>query len=118
MFLLRIVDNKWMDHIDMMDQLKEGIRLRAYGQRDPIIEFRREGFDMFEEMIANIQSDTLKLLYFGQFKVQPQRHRTSGSHKMTAGQKHRHPPVTRWGATLPARAAAEKKYKNCCGKDA
>ncbi|MGN1050688.1 MAG: preprotein translocase subunit SecA [Acutalibacteraceae bacterium] len=61
-YLLRSVDTHWMDHIDAMEQLKQGIRLRAYGQRDPVVEYRLEGFDMFDEMIANIQEDTAKLV--------------------------------------------------------
>src|SRR5690606_16161998 len=60
--LLRAVDEKWMDHIDAMDQLKYGIGLRAYGQKDPVVEYKREGFDMFDEMIRNIQQDTVKML--------------------------------------------------------
>ena len=60
--LLKSVDEKWMDHIDAMDQLKYGIGLRAYGQHDPVIEYKREGFDMFEEMIRNIQQDTVKMI--------------------------------------------------------
>ena len=61
-YLLKSVDTYWMDHIDNMDQLKQGIRLRAYGQRDPVVEFRIEGFDMFDEMIESIKQDTAKLI--------------------------------------------------------
>lgn len=59
-YLLKNVDTYWMDHIDAMEQLKQGIRLRAYGQRDPVVEYRFEGFDMFDEMIASIREDTVK----------------------------------------------------------
>ncbi|MBR1535217.1 MAG: SEC-C domain-containing protein, partial [Ruminococcus sp.] len=61
-YLLKSVDTYWMDHIDNMDQLKQGIRLRAYGQRDPVVEYRLEGFDMFDEMIESIKQDTAKLI--------------------------------------------------------
>ena len=61
-YLLRSVDTHWMDHIDAMDQLKSGIRLRSYGQHDPVVEYRIEGFDMFDEMIENIREDTVKLM--------------------------------------------------------
>ena len=71
--LLRVVDQKWMAHIDAMDQLRQGIGLRAYGQRDPIIEYRREGFDMFEEMIREIQQDTITMLFHVKVTTKPQR---------------------------------------------
>ena len=61
-YLLRSVDTHWMDHIDNMEQLKAGIRLRSYGQHDPVVEYRLEGFDMFDEMIASIHEDTIKLM--------------------------------------------------------
>ena len=56
--LLRVVDQKWMDHIDAMDQLRQGIGLRAYGQRDPVVEYKLEGYEMFEEMVRSIQEET------------------------------------------------------------
>ena len=61
--LLKVIDRKWMDHIDDMDQLRQGIGLQAYGQRDPLVEYKMAGFDMFDDMIANIQEDTVRLLY-------------------------------------------------------
>ena len=61
--LLKVIDRKWMDHIDDMDQLRQGIGLQAYGQRDPLVEYKMAGFDMFDEMTANIQEDTIRLLY-------------------------------------------------------
>lgn len=61
-YLLKNVDRYWMDHIDAMEELKRGIRLRAYGQHDPVVEYRMEGFDMFDEMIASIREDTVKML--------------------------------------------------------
>ena len=61
--LLKVVDSKWMDHLDAMDQLRQGIHLRAYGQRDPLIEYKFESYDMFNQMIEEIQSDTVRLVY-------------------------------------------------------
>ena len=68
-YLLKSVDTYWMDHIDNMDQLKQGIRLRAYGQRDPVVEYRIEGFDMFDEMIESIKQDTAKLVLIAPKRV-------------------------------------------------
>ena len=68
-YLLKSVDTYWMDHIDNMDQLKQGIRLRAYGQRDPVVEYRLEGFDMFDEMIESIKQDTAKLIQLAPKRV-------------------------------------------------
>ena len=72
MCLLRNVDTKWMDHIDAMDQLRQGIYLRSYGQRDPVVEYRLEGFEMFDAMIDNIKEDTVRMLLTIELKIQPQ----------------------------------------------
>ena len=72
MCLLRNVDSKWMDHIDAMDQLRQGIYLRSYGQRDPVVEYRLEGFEMFDAMIDSIKEDTVRMLLTIELKVQPQ----------------------------------------------
>ena len=66
--LLKQVDTKWMDHIDAMDELKKGISLRSYGQKDPVVEYRIEGFDMFDEMIAGIREETVKILLLAPFR--------------------------------------------------
>ncbi len=117
--LLRVVDDKWMDHIDMMDQLKEGIRLRAYGQRDPIVEFRKEGFDMFEEMIASIQQETLRMLFFGQLAVrQPEQEKPAGSANYgDGGSKKQAKAGNTVGRNDPCPCGSGKKYKNCHGKE-
>lgn len=116
--LLRVVDNKWMDHIDMMDQLKEGIRLRAYGQRDPIIEYRKEGFDMFEEMIASIQAETLKFLFFGRFETRPVQQQPQGQANYGGGGSKKPVKVgEKVGRNSPCPCGSGKKYKNCHGKD-
>ena len=118
--LLRVVDEKWMDHIDMMDQLKEGIRLRAYGQRDPIVEYRKEGFDMFEEMISNIQSDTLRMLYFGQLakRPDPKEAPKGNANYGDGGSKAQAKSDKKVGRNDPCPCGSGKKYKNCCGKEA
>ena len=67
--LLRVVDEYWMDHIDAMTELRQGIGLRAYGQSDPVVEYKREGYDMFEEMIAAIQEETLRRLYSARIRT-------------------------------------------------
>ncbi len=117
--LLRVVDEKWMDHIDMMDQLKEGIRLRAYGQRDPIVEFRREGFDMFEEMIESIQQETLRMLYFGQLAKRPAaQEQPKGSANYGDGSAQAPAKSDKKvGRNDPCPCGSGKKYKNCHGKD-
>ena len=71
--MLKTVDQKWMDHLDAMDQLRDGIGLRAYGQRDPVIEYKFEGYEMFQEMIKSIQEDTLRYLFRVKVKAAPER---------------------------------------------
>ncbi|QXM05197.1 preprotein translocase subunit SecA [Crassaminicella indica] len=118
--LLRIVDTKWMDHIDAMDQLRQGISLRAYGQEDPVRAYQMEGFDMFEAMIASIQEDTLKHLFNVTVQTETERKQvvkvtgTSGP-DAPVGKK----PVTkekRVGRNDPCPCGSGKKYKKCCGK--
>jgi preprotein translocase subunit SecA len=80
--LLRVVDEKWMDHIDAMDQLRRGIGMRAYGQRDPVVEYKFEGFEMFEEMIRNIQQDAVKCCFtcaFNREQGVPKREKSGGA---------------------------------------
>ena len=121
--LLRAVDEKWMDHIDAMDQLKYGIGLRAYGQKDPVVEYKREGFDMFDEMIRNIQQDTVKmLLHIKKENIVVQRQQvareTSAIHGET--QRTREPKkreATKVGRNDPCPCGSGKKYKKCCGSN-
>ncbi len=113
--LLRVVDTKWMSHIDAMDQLRQGIGLRAYGQRDPIIEYRREGFEMFEEMIREIQQDTVTMLYHVKVTTRPQ----SGEapKEITpAPKKTLDSSGNKVGRNAPCPCGSGKKYKNCCGQ--
>jgi preprotein translocase subunit SecA len=122
--LLKSVDEKWMDHIDAMDQLKHGIGLRAYGQRDPVVEYRMEGFDMFDEMIRNIQHDAVtELLRIRKENVVVQR--TQVAKPLTAShgsdgetvKKPKKRDVEKVGRNDPCPCGSGKKYKMCCGKN-
>jgi len=116
--LLRVVDEKWMDHIDAMDQLRYGIGLRAYGQRDPVIEYKFEGFEMFEEMIKNIQEDSVKLLLHLNKERVIQREKVAEPVEASHGDEPKK-PVTRSsdkvGRNDPCPCGSGKKYKKCCG---
>jgi preprotein translocase subunit SecA len=118
--LLRVVDEKWMDHIDAMDQLRYGIGLRAYGQRDPVVEYKFEGFEMFEEMIRNIQEDSIKLI----LRARIDREHTMQREKVIEPINASHgdgpkKPVSRSsdkvGRNEPCPCGSGKKYKRCCG---
>mgnify|MGYP000991734335 FL=1 len=118
--LLRSVDEKWMDHIDAMDQLKYGIGLRAYGQHDPVIEYKREGFDMFEEMIRNIQQDTVKMiLHVKKENIVVKREQvakpTMASHGDDGVRKPKKRDIAKVGRNEPCPCGSGKKYKKCCG---
>ena len=118
--LLRSVDEKWMDHIDSMDQLKYGIGLRAYGQHDPVIEYKREGFDMFDEMIRNIQEDTVKMiLRIKKENIVVKREQvakpTMASHGDDGVRKPKRRDVAKVGRNEPCPCGSGKKYKKCCG---
>lgn len=120
--LLRVVDQKWMDHIDNMDHLKQGIGLRAYKQMDPIQAYQMEGSSMFEEMIEGIKIDTVKFLYHIQIQKPVERERvaeeTSASHGGDEGDTKKQPVrnENRVGRNDPCSCGSGKKYKNCCGK--
>ena len=116
--LLRNVDLKWMDHIDAMSDLKQGIYLRSYAQHDPVVEYRIEGFDMFDQMIEAIREDTVKMLMTVRIKAAPQREQvavpveTSGDGSVSA-------TVTKKkkvGRNDPCPCGSGKKYKHCCGR--
>ena len=119
--LLGSVDRRWMDHIDAMTELRDGIGLRAYGQRDPVIEYKREGYEMFEEMVRLIQEDTIRRLYFTVLAKPMERTQvakpTTESHGETAEQPQK-PAKTaaKVGRNDPCPCGSGKKYKNCCGK--
>ena len=120
--LLRVVDQKWMDHIDAMDQLRHGIGLRAYGQRDPVIEYKFEGFQMFEEMIKNIQGDAIRLLLRARLdREQPlQREKVAEPVAATHGDEPKKPVARsseKVGRNDPCPCGSGKKYKKCCGSN-
>ena len=120
--LLRMVDTKWMDHIDAMDQLKQGIGLRAMGQQDPVRAYQGEGFDMFEEMIESIQEDTIKNLYHLERSEDMERERVAEpiSTNMSDEEEQVKKPVVakdKVGRNDPCPCGSGKKHKKCCGQN-
>jgi preprotein translocase subunit SecA len=117
--LLRVVDEKWMDHIDAMDQLRSGIGLRAYGQRDPVVEYKFEGFQMFEEMIKSIQEDSLRYLVRSRIDREhaPQREKVAEPVVASHGDEPKKPVTNkdRVGRNDLCPCGSGKKYKKCCG---
>ena len=118
--LLKTVDRKWMDHIDDMDQLRQGIGLQAYGQKDPLVEFKMEGYDMFNAMTAAIQEDTLKVLYHVKVEQKVEREEVA---KVTGTNKDdtvANAPKKRAAAKIypndPCPCGSGKKYKQCHGR--
>ena len=122
--LLRNVDQEWMDHIDAMEQLQDGIRLRAYAQQDPVVEYRLEGFDMFDAMIATIRENTARMVLTVRLrqKEPPQREQVAKETSAgTAGDKTvKRQPVKKAkkpGRNDPCPCGSGLKYKKCCGRD-
>ncbi|MBR2447723.1 MAG: preprotein translocase subunit SecA [Clostridia bacterium] len=116
--LLRSVDTNWMDHIDAMDQLRQGIGLRAYGQHDPVVEYRNDSFDMFEAMTNTIREQTAKLVLSVRIKKDEEVKREKVANETGTGDK----PLTVRGKGVVGKNAlcpcgSGKKYKRCCGKD-
>ena len=121
--LLSCVDHRWMDHIDAMDRLRDGIGLRAYGQHDPVVEYKLEGFDMFDDMVRLIREDTLIRLYHAQIRQNIQRQQVAKpAEARLAGQENDRPKTVKAGAKVgrnePCPCGSGKKYKNCCGREA
>ncbi|MBQ9407838.1 MAG: preprotein translocase subunit SecA [Clostridia bacterium] len=117
--LLRSVDRRWMDHIDAMDQLREGIGLRAYGQRQPIVEYQHEGYDMFEEMVHLIQEDTVRSLYTAIINRPPERKEVAKNITVNTDQSVAKQPVKvlkKVGRNDPCPCGSGKKFKECHGK--
>lgn len=115
--LLQVVDTKWMDHIDAMDQLRQGIGLRAYGQEDPVRAYQNEGFDMFNEMIHNIWEDTVKFLYRVENPEKIRRKKVA--EPIVTGDAESNKPVRnekKVGRNDPCPCGSGKKYKKCCGQ--
>ena len=122
--LLRVVDTKWMDHIDNMDHLKQGIGLRAYKQQDPVQAYQFEGSQMFDEMIYNIKVETIKYLFHVQIQRAPERERvakeTTTNYDGGNGSTKKEPirRENKVGRNDPCPCGSGKKYKNCCGREA
>lgn len=117
--LLKVVDTKWMAHIDDMDELKKGISLRSFGQKNPVVEYRIEGFDMFDAMVASICEDTVRMVFT--IKVQkneaPQREQVLKADPVKADTslKSGGRTVNKVGRNDPCPCGSGKKYKKCCG---
>ncbi len=118
--LLQVVDTKWMDHIDAMDQLRQGIGLRAIGQEDPVRAYQMEGFDMFQEMINSIQEDTVKFLFSIEKEVVVERKQVAKPIQARHGNEDvSRTPVKKQdkvGRNDPCPCGSGKKYKRCCGR--
>ncbi len=120
--LLKTVDRYWMDHIDNMDELRKGIHLRAYGQKDPVVIYRLEGFEMFDQMVASIREDTARLMLTVQLraKEEPKREQVAkptatSSDGTDAKRPVRKTVAQKVGRNDPCPCGSGKKYKKCCG---
>lgn len=118
--LLKVIDNKWMSHIDDMDQLRQGIGLQAYGQRDPLVEYKMSGYQMFDEMAAAIREDTVRILFHIRVEQKVEREpaaKVTGTNKDESSPK---APVKKVEAKVypndPCPCGSGKKYKQCCGR--
>ena len=118
--LLKVIDRKWMDHIDDMMILRQGVGLQSYGQKDPLVEYKLAGYDMFDEMTQAIQEDTVRLLFHARIEQKVEREqvaKVTGTNKDESLQK---APVKRESAKVypndPCPCGSGKKYKNCCGR--
>ena len=119
--LLKCVDNHWIDHIDAMDQLRQGIGLRALGQQDPVIAYKMEGFDMFDEMVDQIRHDTVRYLFGITIEQQPkERKQVVDVDNISSSTDDVKKPVVKEqkiGRNDPCPCGSGKKYKNCCGRN-
>ena len=120
--LLKVIDRKWMDHIDDMEQLRQGVGLQAYGQRDPLVEYKMSSYEMFDEMTQNIREETVRLLFHIKIEQKVEREqqaKITGTNKDDSLPKG---PVKRENAKVypndPCPCGSGKKYKNCCGRKA
>ena len=119
--LLKVIDRKWMTHIDDMEQLRQGIGLQAYGQRDPLVEYKMSGYEMFENMTQGIKEDTVRVLYHIRIEQKVEREqvaKVTGTNKDDSGPRK---PVKRENVKIypndPCPCGSGKKYKNCCGRN-
>lgn len=120
--LLKVIDHKWMDHIDDMDQLRQGIGLQAYGQRQPVVEYKFQGFDMFEAMIEAIREDTVKALMHVRIEQKVEREQVAKVTGTNRDESLANAPVKRTSKKIqpnePCPCGSGKKYKFCCGRNA
>ncbi len=118
--LLKVIDNKWMSHIDDMDQLRQGIGLQAYGQRDPVVEYKMSAFDMFEAMTAAITEDTVRILFHIRVEQKVEREpaaKVTGTNRDdTSVQAPKRREVQKIYPNDPCPCGSGKKYKQCCGR--
>ena len=116
--LLKVIDRKWMDHIDDMDQLRQGIGLQAYGQRDPLVEYKMAGFDMFDAMISSIQEDTVRLLFHVRIEQKVEREQVAKVTGTNKDESVQNAPKKREAAKVYPNdlcpCGSGKKYKYCC----
>ncbi|MGF7141948.1 preprotein translocase subunit SecA [Anaerotaenia torta] len=120
--LLKVIDRKWMDHIDDMDQLRQGIGLQAYGQRQPIVEYKFQGFEMFDDMIAAIREDTVKALLHVRIEQRVEREQVAKVTGTNRDDSVANAPVKRAAKKIqpndPCPCGSGRKYKHCCGRNA
>lgn len=115
---LRVVDEKWMGHLDAMDQLRQGIGLRAYGQRDPLVEYKYEAYDMFNMMVEEIQEDIVRYIYHVSVMERPKERQDLVENRAEGGEVKKQPRrVEKVGRNDLCPCGSGKKYKKCCGKD-
>ena len=118
--MLKVIDRKWMDHIDDMEQLRQGVGLQAYGQRDPLVEYKLSGYEMFDDMTQNIREETVRVLFRVRVEQKVEREqvaKVTGTNKDDTAAK---TPVKRENAKIypndPCPCGSGRKYKQCCGR--
>jgi len=120
--LLKVIDSKWVEHIDAMERLRQGIHLRSYGQNDPLREYQNEGFEMFESLINSIHQDVTSLLLLAKVEQDVKREKVADGKAMLANEtdetkKKPHVNKSKIGRNDPCSCGSGKKYKNCHGKN-
>ena len=118
--LLKVIDRKWMDHIDDMDQLRQGVGLQAYGQKNPLVEYKMSGYDMFDAMIASMKQETVRLLLHVKVEQKVEREevaKVTGTNKDDTLQKGPVKKEARIYPNDPCPCGSGKKYKMCCGRN-
>ena len=116
---LKVVDNKWIDHIDAMDRLKRGISLRGYANEDPVIAYKKEGLEMFEEMTASIQEEVVAILLKSEIKKVPQKEERKDLVENGGSKESSNEPIVKAktvGRNDPCPCGSGLKFKNCCGR--